>query len=76
METITMRLETQGRSGRKVTSLKGFTRRADELEELAGKIKKSCGTGGTVKGMGLEIQGDVRKRVRSLLEGWGFQVRG
>ena len=76
METLKMSLETQGRSGRKVTVVKGFTRRSEELEELAGRIKKACGTGGTVKGMSLEIQGDAREKVRSLLLRWGFQVRG
>jgi len=76
METLKMSLETQGRSGRKVTVVKGFTRRSEELDELAGRIKKTCGTGGTVKGMSLEIQGDARKKVRSLLFQWGFQVRG
>lgn len=71
-----MRLETQGRSGRKVTVVRGFTRRPEELEVLAGLVKKTCGTGGTVKGMVLEFQGDNREKIRDLLEKEGFQVQG
>ncbi len=70
-----MALETQGRSGKKMTMIRGFTRRQEELEELVGYLKRHCGAGGTVKGMVLEIQGDARGKIRSLLERKGFQVR-
>jgi translation initiation factor 1 len=76
METLTLRLETQGRSGKKVTLVNGFTRRSEELEEFAARIKKTCGTGGTVRGMSLEIQGDAREKIRYLLTQWGFRVLG
>jgi translation initiation factor 1 len=76
MEILLMSLEFKGRSGKKVTVIRGFTRRAEELDALAAHLKKSCGTGGTVKGMTLEIQGDIRDRIRTLLGNQGFQIRG
>ncbi|HET9870047.1 MAG TPA: translation initiation factor [bacterium] len=76
METVHLRLETHGRRGKAVTVLQGFTRRPEELEALARTLKAKCGSGGTVKGSMIEIQGDVRARVRDLLLAEGFHVKG
>ena len=76
MENLEMSLETQGRSGKKMTVIRGFTRRSEELEELAGYLKRHCGAGGTVKGMTLEVQGDARTKIQHLLMLKGFQIQG
>jgi len=76
VETILIRLETQGRRGKAVTTLQGFTRSADDLEDLARRLKVKCGSGGTVKGSMIEIQGDVRLRLKGLLVAEGFHVKG
>jgi len=76
METIVLRIEKKGRGGKVVTVLAGFTRDANALEELASRLKRSCGAGGTVKGLEVEIQGDVRDRVREILLKEGFRVKG
>ncbi len=76
LETIILRIEKKGRAGKTVTVLEGFTRHAQELEILAGRLKKACGTGGTLKGRSLEIQGDFRPRVREILLNEGFHVKG
>ena len=39
-------------------------------------LKKACGTGGTVTDDGVELQGDLRDRVRDVLVGKGFGVKG
>jgi translation initiation factor 1 len=57
-----------------MTVIRGFTRRFEELEELAGYLKRHCGAGGTVKGMSLEIQGDAREKIGHLLALKGFQI--
>ena len=46
------------------------------LKSLAGELKRACGAGGTVVERGVEIQGDVRERVRPLLQGKGWTVKG
>jgi translation initiation factor 1 len=46
------------------------------LKDLAADLKKACGTGGTATDEGVELQGDLRERVRPLLVAKGFQVKG
>lgn len=76
METIRLHIEKQGRGGKTVTVIEGFTRRAEELEDIARDLKRSCGTGGTVRASIIEIQGDARERLRVLLADLGFNVKG
>jgi translation initiation factor 1 len=75
-ETVRLRIEKQGRGGKTVTVAEGFTRHLSDLEDLARRLKKSCGTGGTVRWGIVELQGDCRERVRPLLEKEGFRVKG
>jgi translation initiation factor 1 len=74
--TAKLRLERQGRAGKSVTVIDGLPHNTEFLTELAGSLKKSCGTGGTVRPGAIELNGDVRERVRSLLAGRGFTVKG
>jgi translation initiation factor 1 len=52
--------ETQGRSGKGVTIVAGLPLATAELAALATKLKKRCGSGGTVRGGVIEIQGEHR----------------
>jgi low molecular weight protein-tyrosine phosphatase len=67
--------ETKGRRGKGVTTV--FDVPFDEagLQELAATLKQKCGTGGTVKDGRIEIQGDQRERLVTVLEGLGFKVK-
>jgi translation initiation factor 1 len=76
MEILRLSIAKKDRGGKVVTLISGFTRRAEELEDLSSHIKKACGTGGTVRGQVLEIQGDARIRLREILQKEGFGVRG
>jgi len=74
--TAKLRLETKGRKGKAVTVLDGLPRNTAFLEELAKALKTSLGTGGAVRDGAVEIQGDHRERLRTLLAGRGFTVKG
>lgn len=64
-----------GKGGKTVTEIQGFIGVNDaQLAALAKRLKASCGVGGTVKGRAIEIQGDQRDTLRTLLEAEGYRV--
>jgi len=71
-----LRIEKAGRSGKTVTVLYDLPRNSDFLKDLAQDLKKSCGVGGTVGEDTIELQGDQRDRVRTLLADKGFAIKG
>jgi translation initiation factor 1 len=72
---VRVRRETQGRGGKTVTTVSGVGLAEGELRELAGELKRRCGTGGSVKDYVIEIQGDHREAVVAELEKRGFTVK-
>ena len=67
--------ETKGRKGKGVTLIQGVPLPPAELAELAARLKRKCGSGGTVKAGVIEIQGDHRDRLVTELEALGWKVR-
>lgn len=67
--------ETQGRKGKGVTVVRGVPLVGAELEALATKLKKRCGSGGTVTGGVIEIQGEHRDLLVAELTKLGYAVR-
>lgn len=73
---VHLRVERKGRGGKTVTVLAGLPQNTELVRQLAGELKRACGTGGSVSGAEVELQGDQRDRVRALLTGRGWLVRG
>lgn len=71
-----LRLETAGRHGKQVTVITGLPRNRELLRDLATELKRACGSGGTATADGVELQGDRRERVRTVLAGKGWVVKG
>ena len=71
-----LRMEKKGRGGKTVTVVYDLPRNAAFLKELCQELKKTCGTGGAVDEGTIELQGDLRDRVRELLMKKGFLVKG
>jgi translation initiation factor 1 len=67
--------ETKGRKGKGVTIVTGVPLGGDALEALATRLKKRCGSGGTVDGATIEIQGDHRDLLVDELARLGYTVR-
>ena len=70
-----VRRETKGRKGKGVITISGLGLDNKALKELAKKLKKTCGTGGSVVGEVIEVQGDKREEIKSVLEKNGFKVK-
>lgn len=65
---------TAGRGGKTVTVARAFVGIGlPEKEQLAKKMQKACGSGGTVKDGQIEIQGDQRDTVMRVLTEAGFR---
>ena len=71
-----LRMEKKGRGGKTVTVVDGLPNNADFLNALCSELKRACGTGGAVDEGTIELQGDLRDRVRECLAGKGFVVKG
>lgn len=71
-----LRLEKKGRGGKAVTVIFDLPNNDAFLKALAGELKRACGVGGTAVERAVEIQGDVRERIRPLLIGKGWMVKG
>jgi translation initiation factor 1 len=71
-----LRLEKQGRAGKMVTVVDGLPRNAAFLKDLCQELKRACGTGGAVREGAVELQGDLRDRVRQFLTAKGLVVKG
>jgi translation initiation factor 1 len=71
---VKVRRETAGRRGKAVTTVTGVPLAEAELRELAGRLKKRCGVGGSAKDGVIELQGDHRPVVVELLRAEGYRV--
>jgi predicted translation initiation factor SUI1 len=73
--TLKVGRETAGRRGKGVTTVFDIPLDDDGVLQLAAQLKQRCGTGGTVKGGRIEIQGDQRERMVAELEKLGYKVK-
>lgn len=70
-----VRRETKGRKGKGVMVISGLGLTEKALKDLASKLKKTCGCGGSVVNDTIEIQGDKRDIIKDILEKNGFKVK-
>lgn len=72
-DRVKVRREVAGRRGKAVTTVTGVPVDDAGLKQLAGKLKKRCGVGGSVKNGVIEIQGDHRDVVVAVLQAEGYK---
>jgi len=58
--TVRVGREVKGRAGKGVTTVTGLPMSPSDIDSLATRLKKRCGSGGTVRDGVIEIQGDHR----------------
>ncbi|MBL8080747.1 MAG: hypothetical protein JNM55_22435 [Anaerolineales bacterium] len=74
-QTVYLHRESSGRGGKAVSLVKNLLLSADDLKDLARKLKQDCGTGGTIKDGVIEIQGEHREKIAEVLQKLGYKVK-
>ncbi|WP_292971292.1 stress response translation initiation inhibitor YciH [Pantoea sp. UBA4549] len=72
---VRIQRQTSGRKGKGVCLITGIDLDDNALATLAAELKKKCGCGGSVKEGVIEIQGDKRDLLKTLLEAKGMKVK-
>lgn len=67
--------ETKGRKGKTVTLVVGLPLNETGLKDMLSDLKRQCGSGGSVKEGVLEIQGDHREAILTVLKKKGFNPK-
>jgi translation initiation factor 1 len=67
--------EVKGRAGKGVTTVTGLPLGAADLDALATRLKKRCGSGGTVRDGVIEIQGEHRETIVAELVKLGWPAK-
>jgi translation initiation factor 1 len=71
---VKVRREVGGRRGKTVTTVADVPLDDAALRDLAGRLKKRCGVGGSVKDGVIELQGDHRDVVVEVLRAEGYDA--
>jgi translation initiation factor 1 len=74
-QIVYLHRESKGRGGKTVTLVKKLVLSAKDLKALAKKLKRLCGSGGTVKNGVIEIQGEHRDKISDVLGEMGYKVK-
>jgi translation initiation factor 1 len=74
-QNLKVLLDKKARAGKQVTIVVGFVGSPEDLEQLAKKIKNTCGSGGSVKDCEILIQGDHRPKVLAYLLKEGYKAK-
>ena len=71
---INISKQKKGKKGKTITLIKGLgISNEKEFKELLKKLKVFCGTGGTVIGEDIQLQGDMVDKAFEFLRNNGFQ---
>ena len=74
-DSLHVLMEKKGRAGKVATIVEGFTCDDDELNEIASRLKKKLGVGGSARGGEILVQGNLVEQVRQWLKAEGFKVK-
>ncbi len=64
-----------GKGGKTVTVISGIDLGIEESKKLLKLLKAKCGTGGTIKGELLELQGDKVQSALEILKKEGYEAK-
>jgi translation initiation factor 1 len=73
-QKLKIQVTRKGRKGKTVTIITGFQSSEATLKALLKTLKTSCGAGGAVKDMTLEVQGDRAAQIIPILRNLGYKL--
>lgn len=74
-DTLRLSIDKKGRKGKTAIIVEGFTAADEEVAEVAAKLKKRLGVGGSARGGEILIQGASLDKVSQLLRDYGYKVK-
>ena len=73
-QTAKVRLDRR-KNKRLITVIWGLSATDNDLRELLSRLQSACGSGGSLQGEQIELQGDHLQRVKEQLAEIGYKVR-
>lgn len=73
-QTAKISLEKRAK-GKRATVITGLQEPDTDMKQLLTQLKNSCGSGGTLKGDTIELQGNQLDAAKRLLQEIGYRVR-
>lgn len=70
-----VRVQRESKGGKTVTVIRGLGMREGDLAKLLKELKSTLATGGSVEGDAIQVQGDHRDRLVTLLNSRGFKAK-
>lgn len=74
-QNLRVQTSRKGRKGKTVTVISGFQSKPETLAALLKQLKTQCGTGGTIKDLEIEIQGDHKQKLVQILTELGYKAK-
>jgi translation initiation factor 1 len=74
-QQIRIQVSRKGKGGKTVTIVSGFVLSAESLAAVAKKLKNQCGSGGSIQGETIEIQGDHAQKLLQVLVGLEYKAK-
>ena len=72
---IKIHKEKKGKKGKTITVISGFgSDNTSQIGNLLKKLKVYCGTGGSLNDHGIQLQGDMRDKVKFFLRKEGYGI--